>query len=104
MTWSATVATNTPYAEIVLLGCEALAGVQPDALAVEHRVLHDRDGQLRVLVWPAEPLRERRILGECLGEIVRDALGQAGGEQAGRDRQHPDPHADQIAVQPQEHS
>ena len=86
------------------LGGEALACIQAQALAVEHRVLDDRDGKLRVLLRLAQPLRERGIFGQHIGELVGDAFGQTGGEQARRDGQDPDPEAAQIASHRQAHT
>src|SRR2546423_7176958 len=80
-----------------LLGGEALAGVQPDALAVEHRVLDDSQRELGELLRLAESLRECGVLGERLGELVGDTFGQSRGEQARRDRQHADAQAAKIA-------
>ena len=62
------------------------AGVEADRPAVEHRVLDDRDRQAGVLVGPPHPLGEGVVLGEHVGELVGDALGQPGGEQARGDR------------------
>src|SRR6478672_10986439 len=107
MTWSATVTTRSPYAnsacqlrcaqpitpDSLLLGREPLAGVEPKALAVEHRVLHDGQSQLRVFLRTAEALGEGGILGQGGGELVGDALGETGGKKAGRDREHPNAEA-----------
>ena len=43
--------------------------------------------ELAVLLGPAHALREGGVLGEHVGELVGDALGEAGVEQARRDRQ-----------------
>ena len=77
---------------------EALPGrhpqraVEPDRLAVEHPVLDDLAGQLRVLRGPAEALRE----GDARAEFLAGLLGQCGQErrveQTRGDRVDPDPY------------
>ena len=89
-----------PAAEMVearkSLGGESLTGVQTQALAVEHRVVDYRGNEFRKLLRAAQPFREGGILGQCGGEFVGDAFGQPGGEQARRDRQHPDAQRAQV--------
>src|SRR5439155_11358329 len=70
----------------LLLGCEALPGVETDAGPVEHRRLDDRGGEDGVLLGAPHPLREGSVLRQDGGELVGDALGDAGAEQARRDR------------------
>ena len=73
-------------------------------MAVEHRVVDDRGNQFGELLGPAEALRERGVLGQRDGELVGDALGQSGGEQARRNRQHPDAQRAEVARHGQAHA
>src|SRR5882757_10131604 len=104
--WARGVALSaTQCAEItLLLGGETLAGIEAKALAVEHRVVDDRERQLRVLLGLAEPLGERGVLGERRGELIGNALGETGGEQARRDGQHPDAQAAEITRHGEAHA
>src|SRR5690349_23982556 len=63
-------------------GSEALAGVESDALAIEHRVLDDGEHELGVLVGPSHPLGEGSVLRERQCVFVGDALRDAGREEA----------------------
>ena len=59
---------------------------------------------LRVLLGPAHALGERGVLGQHLGELVGDSLGDAGAEQTRRDGEDPDAEAAQVSGHRQRHS
>src|SRR3954453_3212125 len=76
------VTRASPSAAAPLLRREPLTGVEADGAAVEHGVLDDRDRTAAVLLRATHPLREGGVLGERRGELIGDALGEPGGEEA----------------------
>ena len=69
----------------------AQRAVEPDRLAVEHPVLDDLTGQLRVLGGLAEALREGDAGAELLAGLLGQRREQRRVEQAGGDRVDADP-------------
>src|SRR4051794_34766081 len=88
---------------VLLLGGEALAGVEADAAAVEHWGLDDGHDEPPVLLRATPALREGSVLGEGLGELVGDAGGDAGAEQARGDGDGSNTEAAQVAGHRQHH-
>src|SRR5688572_19404373 len=80
----------------VSLRGEALAAVEADGGAVQHRVLEDRLRHARVLLGPPHALREGRVLRERVLHRLRDAAREARVEEARRDRHHADAEAAEV--------
>src|SRR5271169_7158952 len=52
----------------------AQGAIEPDYLAVDHRVLAQVEDQRGIFGWPAEPARERNARGEALLNVRRQSL------------------------------
>src|SRR4051794_27271551 len=79
------------------------SAIQPDDLAVEHRVLDDVHRQRGVLVRAPEPRRERDLAAEGVAGLLGQAGEQRRVEQAGGDRADADPVAGEVAGGGQRH-
>src|SRR5215216_7630394 len=64
--------------------------VEPDRLAVQHRVLGDLAGEPRVLLGPSEPRWEGHLRAERLARLLRQPCEQGRVEQARCDGADPD--------------
>src|SRR4051812_41417050 len=71
----------------------AQGAVEPDRLAVQHRVLHDVHRERRELGGVAEPLREGDCLAELIPHFLRQRAQQGRIERSRRDRVDADPAA-----------
>src|SRR5689334_18226862 len=78
------------------LGGEPLPGVEADAGPVQHGVLDDREDELAVLLRAAHALRERGVLHQRRLELLGDAGGEAGREEARSDGEGPDAEAAEV--------
>src|SRR6266542_4201725 len=78
--------------------------VEPDHLAVQHRIFDDLPHERRELVRPPEPRRKRNHLAERLRDLGRDLADHRCLEYPGRDRHRADAVARELAGDRQRHA
>src|SRR2546425_6739221 len=89
---------------LALPGLHPDRAVEPDRLAVQHRVLDDVQGQRRKFRGTAETRREGYLLAERGADRIGQGREKRGVENAGRDRHHADPELGEVARNRERHA
>src|SRR5215207_78066 len=93
---TASTITGSGMAE-TLLRRHPEGAVEPDRLAVQHRVFGDLAGELGVLLGPPEARREGHLRAERLARVLLQPCQQGRVEQPGRDGADPNAEAREVA-------